>query len=334
MSGDVYNGLPVLLVGSTGFIGRWVAHALQRRGAQLFLAIRERARTEQILSREGIQATIVELDSRDPNPWPPLVNRLRPAITFNLSGYGVPRSQVDATRMLAVNVELVEQLCRAIGKAALPEWPGFRIVHAGTMAEYGHIGGNLAEDSEPRPATAYAHSKLAGTQQLLDCCRALAYPGVCARIATVYGPGEPAGRLLPTLMEAGRHSDAVPLSAGTQKRDFVYVEDVAEGLVRLGAVPALHGMVVNLASGRLTTVRQFVKTASRVLNLSADRLDFGAIPIRELEESEHLPITVDRLRELLSWSPPTSIAEGVRRTVERARVAGVSRMTGSSEGYD
>lgn len=107
---------------------------------------------------------------------------------------------------------------------------------------------------------------------------------------------------------------SVPLTAGDQKRDFTYVEDVADGLLRLGLAAAKAGEIVNLASGHLTSVRSFAETAARILNLPHDGLKFGSIPTRP-EEITHAEVELARLRRLTAWIPPTGIPEGIRKTV-------------------
>jgi nucleoside-diphosphate-sugar epimerase len=103
------------------------------------------------------------------------------------------------------------------------------------------------------------------------------------------------------------------MSAGLQRRDFTYVEDVAEGLLRLGrSSAAVPGEIVNLATGQLTSVREFAAEAARVLGIPSDRLAFGALATRA-EEMQHDPVSVTRLRQLLGWVPSMPIAEGVRR---------------------
>lgn len=72
--------------------------------------------------------------------------------------------------------------------------------------------------------------------------------------------------------------------------------------------------MVNLATGRLTEVREFVVRAARVLGVAPDRLDFGALPTRA-EEMQHDPVSIAKLQQLLNWAPRTSIAEGVRLTM-------------------
>jgi nucleoside-diphosphate-sugar epimerase len=130
----------------------------------------------------------------------------------------------------------------------------------------------------------------------------------------VYGPGEYAGRLLPSLLAGARENRPIPLSAGAQKRDFVYVEDAAEALLRLGTSEAPSG-IVNVATGRLTSVRRFVQAAAAVLDIPPEHLRFGALQPR-FEESEHGDVSITKLRRLTGWAPRTGIEKGIRKTVE------------------
>src|SRR5262249_14570083 len=125
------------------------------------------------------------------------------------------------------------------------------------------------------------------------------------------------------LLETARTGKSLPLTSGVQKRDFTYVEDVAEGLLRLGLAQAKPGEVVNLATGRLTSVRSFVETAAEILKIPADRLSFGVIPTRA-EEMQHDEVTTDRLRRSTAWAPSTTVADGIRRTRNFEQVCGVT----------
>ena len=92
--------------------------------------------------------------------------------------------------------------------------------------------------------------------------------------------------------------------------------DVAEGLLRLGARPEIVELgALNLATGRLETVRSFAERAAAVLGIPGERMKFGALPTRP-EEMNHDPVSIELLRRLVGWAPATSIEDGVRRTVE------------------
>jgi nucleoside-diphosphate-sugar epimerase len=85
--------------------------------------------------------------------------------------------------------------------------------------------------------------------------------------------------------------------------------------------------VVNVATGRLVTVRQFVETAAQALQIPSDALKFGKIPNRR-EEMSHGEVSVCRLRDLLGWVPSTSIQDGIRDTVALLRVSGRGAVDG------
>ena len=313
---NCYAGRRVIVTGAAGFIGRWVARRLSKAGAELFLPVLDGAFAGRVFACYDIRGTMMELDVARSSSVKQTFREIQPAVLFQLAGYGVNRSERDEAVFTRVNAELPEELAGAMAESGDQSWPGMQLVHAGSIAEYGPIGGDFREESSGRPATLYGKSKLAGTLALSQHCRRTGVRGLTARLATVYGPGEHAGRLLPTLIAAAETSGEIALSAGVQKRDFTYVEDVADGLLRLGLARAEPGDVVNLVTGTLTTVRRFAETAAAVLGIAASRLQFGALPARADEEMEHLPIATGKLRKLTGWTPSVAIAEGVRRTAE------------------
>ena len=119
--------------------------------------------------------------------------------------------------------------------------------------------------------------------------------------------------MLPSLIRIAKTGESLQLTSGSQKRDFTYIEDVAEGLLRLGLCEAESGEIVNLATGKLTSVRYFAEIAAQILNIESFKLEFGAIPTRA-EEMEHSEVTVDRARQLIGVIPATGIGEGIEKT--------------------
>jgi nucleoside-diphosphate-sugar epimerase len=301
------------VLGASGFIGRWVARRLTDAGAELVLVVRSPEASEATFRASGVRGTVVNLDVRDARRLEHLFEQVRPAITFNLAGYGVDPAERDDREAERTNRDLVVSLCRAAAAARDPGWSGEHIVHTGSALEYGVAEGMLAEDTTPMPTTVYGRSKLEGTRALAEGCATMRLRGVTARLFNVYGPGEHRGRLLPSLLEAARNRTAVDLTAGQQRRDFTYVGDVADGLLRLGIADPPPGAVVNLATGRLTSVKEFVLSAARLLAIPSEHLRFAALPPRA-SEMTHEGVSIERLAGLLAWRPGTTIEEGIVRT--------------------
>jgi nucleoside-diphosphate-sugar epimerase len=313
MSADAYAGRRVLVLGAAGFIGRWVARKLSEAGADLCLAVRDRAAAEKVFSSYQVSGEITVVDVERTGAVAELVARVRPCITFNLAGYGVDPAESDEQRLHRVNAELPEILARS-ALTGDTSWKGHHVVHAGSALEYGIAEGILAERAVPRPTTAYGKSKLAGTLRLSRVLQELGTArGLTARLFTVYGPGEHRGRLLPSLLETADTGAPLDLTSGLQQRDFTYVEDAAEGMLRLGTTAPVPGDVVNLATGILTPVRQFAERAAQLLSIQPGKLRFGALPTRG-EEMPTTGIDVSMLRDVTGWTPQTDITSGIKRT--------------------
>lgn len=306
-----YRGVDVMVLGASGFIGRWVARALTQAGANLRLVVRDEQTARAVFKQYRVDGEIVVADLAEPaTALPRLIETTAPRIVFNLLGYGVDRGERDPLTARAINAELPAVLCRLLTATPNSGWQGRRLVHAGSALEYGELRGNLSEQSTPNPTTVYGQTKLLGTEALRRSHDELGFATVVARLFTVYGLGEHEGRLLPSLLAAAHDRRALPLTAGLQERDFTYVEDVAEGLLRLGLVEKTDQCVVNLASGVLTSVRQFAETAAAELGIPLERLEFGAVPTRA-EEMTHDPVSTARLQQMTGWKPAIDVRTGI-----------------------
>lgn len=308
----LYKDVRTLILGSSGFIGRHVASHLCQSGADLVLAVRNASS----LSEKQFSGEILEVDLLDFDAVSSLIMQTSPMIVFNLAGYGIDPSERNETKTRRINADLLPVVMKAVSQVPATRWQGQRIVHTGSDLEYGTSTGDLSEASTPTPTTLYGQTKLAGTRALQRDSRSMGLATVTARLFSVYGPGEHAGRLLPSLLEAARNGTPVDLTEGKQQRDFTYVEDVVEGLLRLGVTNTLPGDIVNVATGHLTSVRQFIETAARIMGIPHDHLRFGALPTR-VEEMQHKPVAVRKLKELTSWIPSISISQGIKFTCQR-----------------
>lgn len=315
---ESYRDVRTLVLGGGGFIGTWVAAALCRVGAQVVVSARDPQAARAALAARGARCDVRAYDLARPGEVVRLLSALRPAIVFNLAGYGVDPSERDEPLALRLNRDLVAELAQNV--APDHDWRGQVLVHAGSALEFGEQSGDFSDPWKCHPTTLYGRSKLAGSEALRDASVQRGLKAVCARLYTVYGPGEHSTRLVPTLLAAAHAQGEIPLTAGLQKRDFLYVSDVAHGLLRLGAVhEPIPERALNIATGQLTSVRFFVETAADTFGIDRSRLRFGVLPTRA-EEMQHDPVSTARLEALTNWKPTTTIAQGLRETAAFARV--------------
>ncbi|MEX2284972.1 MAG: NAD(P)-dependent oxidoreductase [Gemmatimonadota bacterium] len=308
-----YRGVPVLVTGATGFIGRAVCQLLADSGAEVWAVSQSDKKLSPLIQAWGglVRSVVSDLAAR--GSLSPCYRDARPAVTFNLAGYGVAPNERDARLADLINAQLPGELTGLAAEHADPHWSGHNFVQVGSGFEYGSVKTAVMESTPESPANLYARTKLAGSEQVRQ-GRAKGAKALVARVFTVYGPGEHTHRLLPSLIRTIHAGGSLELTAGEQERDFTFVGDIAEGLLRLGllrtGVP-----LVNLATGVSTTVRAFAETAIDVAGGNPAHARFGALPYRS-DEVWQGPVNVELLKSLLGWVPPTTVRAGIIATNE------------------
>jgi nucleoside-diphosphate-sugar epimerase len=190
------------------------------------------------------------------------------------------------------------------------------LVVAGTSAEYATSEQVLSEDAPVAPWSVYGASK-ASLHQLLR--SSLAPAGMVVswgRIFNVTGPGEDPNRLLPHVARSVLAGREVSLTAGTQVRDFLHVDDVADGLVQ--ALYAARPGAYNISSGQGIPLSQVLTELAQALGDPA-LLKFG-----ERRRGEHDPDRVvgsNVALRGLGWRPRHDLTQTIASVADHWRAA-------------
>jgi len=253
------------------------------------------------------RATTRIVDLADGEAVRRLMRDVEPDAVVNLAAVGVnPFAECTASEVVAVNTILPVILFDE-----LP--PGAVLLHAGSSSEYARSGVLKEEPIERDFSTPYASSKSTADLVLEARTRSDGTRRcIRARVFGVIGPGEPGHRLLPAIVGGFRRGGEIPMSDGRQIRDFLHVTDVADALHHLTQKAQEAPSVVNVGSGKGTSVRRVAELAAAELGCT-DRLRFGALDRRPGEKDEHVA-DVTRLGAL-GWTPKLTIEAVVRGTV-------------------
>ena len=291
------------MLGATGFIGRVIVRHLAAAGYDVWTTVREH-------SPHGGVAQSIAFDALDGQA---AVDRLRecPAsLIVNAAAYGVAPSHRDLALMKIVNVDL------PVGLARLAASTGARLIHLGSCSEYRAetSGQPLPEDAALETTKAYGASKAQGGMLLADLAREQRIPAARLRLFNVYGPGEAAHRLLPSLVRNLSDGSRVSMSPGTQVRDWVYVGDVADTIMSIDRALAAGkiepGDVFNVATGVGTSVADFARKVAQTLKAPEELLGFGDLPFRA-DDVAHIVGSPDRLFQATSHQLKTALQEGL-----------------------
>jgi nucleoside-diphosphate-sugar epimerase len=191
------------------------------------------------------------------------------------------------------------------------------IVFAGSSGEYKDPPSEpVSEDAPLETEKLYGATKAAGGLAALEEAKLQNIPAAVARIFNVYGPNEPPHRLLPSLLSKLKSGSPVSLSAGTQVRDFIYVDDVCDALWKIAEGLMNNDLpsgAYNVCTGIGTSVADF---ARRVAGENKELLQFGALPMRP-DDSPYLVGNPARLHEHLGWKAKYTIEKGLAAALEQ-----------------
>ncbi len=190
-------------------------------------------------------------------------------------------------------------------------------VLAGSVATLGEQEPPIHEGKVPRPLSPYGASKAAGEAYLHAFFASYGLPTVTLRFANVYGPrSETKGAVIPKFIRRALAGEVLEIwGDGSQTRDFVYVDDLVDAIVR-AARAGLGGEVFQIATHRETAVSELT---ALLVDLIEERTGTRATvrhgaPLKGEIRRNFSDIT--RARELLGWEPTTDLRQGLSATVD------------------
>jgi UDP-glucose 4-epimerase len=299
-----------LITGAAGFLGSSLANQLAREGHQI----------------RGLD----DLSTGDPQALGPDVHFTRGDVSDRPKLWTLLQ-EVDVVYHLAARVSVPESILyprdynnvNVGGTVALMEAMRDVGVRRVVLASSGAVYGNLAEQPlresvTPSPSSPYAVSKLAAEYYVRTIGGLWGIETVSLRIFNAYGPGQHLSASHPPvvphyLKQAQRGGTLVAHGDGSQTRDYVYVDDVVSGMVAAATAPNIDGMVINIGSGKETSIRELIKSVQDVTGSNA-----------EVIYSSQTSGGVSRLcadltlaSQKLNYRPSIELTDGLRLTLRR-----------------
>jgi nucleoside-diphosphate-sugar epimerase len=295
----------VLVTGASGFIGRHVVSRLAERGHEVHAVARA---ADPAIPAARWHA----VDLLDPDARGDLAGRARAEMLLHLAWCADPATYRESPDNLAWTEASLE-LLRAFAAAG-----GSRAVLVGSVFEYDWAGGICAESTTAlRPGTLYGTCKSALGTIVPAAGPALGLSCAWARVFWLYGPHEPRGRLVSSVIENLLEGRPASLSAGAQERDFLHVSDVAGALVAL-LDSEVEGHV-NVGSGVAVPVRAVAERIGALVG-RPELLSIGERP----GGAHEVPLVVahvERLTREVGFHPAFDLDRGLAHTIEWWRTA-------------
>jgi nucleoside-diphosphate-sugar epimerase len=301
-----------LVTGARGFIGSVLCRRLIASGIEVHAVSRNPPANAKNWWRavagdmgHATQATMIQwwkADVAELEAARHLVRAIRPDATFHLA------SLVTGSR----NFEMVlpifqDNFMTAFNLLmATTEAGGGRLVLAGSFEE--------PDEVQSAPCSPYAAAKWSASGYARMFHALYKTSVVIAKIFMVYGPGQSDHtKLIPYVTIRLLRGETPRLSSGARLIDWIFVDDVVDGLIGCAQTLGIDGCTVELGSGELLSIREIVGQLSELLPCTVDP-QFGALPDRPLERVRKADIAESY--KLIGWQPSISLRAGLIRTVE------------------
>ena len=311
-----YGNRAVLVIGGLGFVGVNLTAKLADAGARVRVLTPARERhAEQAARFEQRGIAVFEGDVRDPHIMARQVADQE--VIFNLSGQsGAVRSMEDPWTDLDVNLRGNLVLLEAIREVA----PHAKLVLAGSRLQYGKPSRLPVAEDDPRdPLCLHAVHKQTAEEYLRLYARLFGIRSAVARVTNPFGPGQPSGRTAYGIINRFIHLalDDQPLTLfgdGSQERDYIYIGDLVDALLRLGVTDASDGRAYNVGSGTGTRMSDVARLIVEIAG--SGRIVHAPWPgLTEQIETGDFVADISRVQQEIGWLPRVTLAEGIERTV-------------------
>jgi UDP-glucose 4-epimerase len=192
-----------------------------------------------------------------------------------------------------------------------------RVLYAASSSAYGdQPGTSRTETDQLLPLSPYAAAKLAGEHYCQSFSAVFGLETVRLRFFNVFGPRQdaksPYSGVIALFIDAMRASRTPTIFGdGKQARDFVYVANVVEALMRAAEAPRVSGNVYNIGNGQSTTVLELVDALNDLLRTQVRPL-FAPPRAGDVRLSQ---ADISRAQAELGYEPAVSFREGLARTV-------------------
>lgn len=293
----------VLVTGASGFVGRHCLPILDAAGLET-IAVTTRTGPPAWDAHTGRQWLTADLLM--PGTAQKVIQTIRPTHLLHLAWSVQPGAFWTSpanVHWLRASLELVQSFAEA---------GGARAVIGSSCAEYDWRQGHCHERTTPlAPRTLYGACK----KSLWEVTAALAQQGgwsaAGGRLFFLYGPHEPAEKLVASLIGQLRQGQRAACTTGEQLRDFIHVADAAHGLVKL-LTSDVRGPV-NIGSGRPMPVRSVIEHVARRLQ-AENLIDWGAKRTGP-HEPPLIAADIARLRDEVRFRPRYDLQQGLDQTL-------------------
>jgi UDP-glucose 4-epimerase len=288
----------ILVTGANGFIGSALCRRLVSEGAVIHGVSRKKQSKD--LNIEWWRGDLTKYNFVES-----LFRSIKPDVVFHLASY------VTGAR----DLNIVLPSYHAIATTTV------NILHAATLFTSGNviIAGSMEEptvdeDGRLTPSSPYAAAKATCALYAKMYYALYRSPIFNPNIYMVYGPDQKdENKLIPYVINCLLKGEKPKLTSGIRGVDWIYIDDVVEGLIRIAYLNRYFGEKIDLGSGMLVPIKDIVTNIASIMECE-NLIEFGRLEDRKLETMNSAD--VKNTNRILGWKPTVDVKEGLLKTIE------------------
>lgn len=314
---NYFQNRNVLITGGLGFIGSNIALKLIQYGANITIIDNMNPLYGGNLFnvrdiKENIQIIIDDVEN----------NEKMLALIENtdiIYHFAAQVSYIDSLNMPYVDLALNARTTLNILECCRKLNPKAKIIFSSSRMVYGRVNSSLIrEDAATNPLSLYGIHKLTSEKYLTMYYKDFGIPGIGFRITNPYGPRQQIKHskysLVGWFIRKAMEGEVIKIFGdGNQLRDYIYIEDIVDAMIRCTQEEKAIGEIINLGSGISTRFRDMIKIIINCVGKGS--VEFVEWPENyEKVETGDIKVDIYKLKSIISWEPRFTLEKGIQET--------------------
>ena len=298
----------ILVTGGSGFIGSHLTRRLVNEGYKVAITTKYNSLFENIrLVDIWNKIQVIETDLRNFDTIDK-INKFRPNVIFHLAAYNdVGGSFDNVTESLSSGLFATSNLLDGLKNFD-------QFIYISTSEVYGFQKKvPFVETMEPQPLSPYSIGKYSGELYANMFMKFYNKPIKIIRPFNAFGPWQSMKAIIPEIVIKCLRGEDILTTAGTQTREFNYVENLVDGFITCMCSKKTMKKVVNIGSNNETRIKDIVKIIHKITQ-SESRLQIGALNFRKTD-IKRMKSNYSKFHQLTNWKPKINLINGLKNTI-------------------